>query len=434
MRKNRVAVALTITSVGTLLVAGVYAWLHHPWLFSTHYDLRVATAPLGEAGQKLAGVFSRDVTSAYRFIRIVPVQMADINQSATALLDGKVQLAVVRSDSDAAIQGRTIFILRKIALGILVPPKSSIEKVQDLRGKRIGLLSQTSMDDPFVTRFSEYYGIQRSDFVTVTMQDIGNSLKQGKIAVAVVLGAPIGGGPIADVFSTIRKTYKAAPTFIEIGESEAISTHFPAYEAMEIPQGILGSTPSEPPEAVNTIGFSIRLASRASLPDRFAGEITRLLVQAKRELISSVPAIAQMEAPDVDKGAVLPVHPGSQAYLNGEQVSLLDETLNLYWYTGMAIAVTAPLLGWILATVGRRRDKELRARLLRTLELARIAKTQDHEHAVRTDAELQDLLEWFFHLMVTGRLERDQFQCIERMISQVRATIDRKVHVASFKA
>ena len=60
------------------------------------------------------------------------------------------------------------------------------------------------------------------------------------------------------------------------------------------------------------------------------------------------------------------------------------------------------------------------------LELFRVARSGTPEELDRTDKELEDLLEWFFHLMVKGDLERDQFQCIERMISQMRTTIERR--------
>ena len=49
-----------------------------------------------------------------------------------------------------------------------------------------------------------------------------------------------------------------------------------------------------------------------------------------------------MEAPDTEMSNLLPVHPGTVAYLDGEQGSLLDETLNYYWLGAMVFAVLAP--------------------------------------------------------------------------------------------
>jgi uncharacterized protein len=72
----------------------------------------------------------------------------------------------------------------------------------------------------------------------------------------------------------------------------------------------------------------MRLVARASLPDRVAGEITRVMLSTKAKLASTLPVVGEMEAPATEKTSVLPAHPGTLAYLNGEQVALLDETLN----------------------------------------------------------------------------------------------------------
>jgi TRAP-type uncharacterized transport system substrate-binding protein len=259
---------------------------------------------------------------------MVPLQTADLSESAKALMDGRADLAVVRSDNDAAVQGRTIFILRKTAIAILLPPKSAIENAQALVGKRIGIVEPAHPDDPLIKKLSDFYGMRRADFVPIAMKDAGPALQQHRIAAALVLG-PVGPGPIADTFSSVRRSFKAAPTFLDIGETEAIVAQSQAYEALEIPQGSFGGTPPEPAQAINTIALSVRLVSRASLPDRFAGETTRLLLATKQKLFATVPAVAQMEAPEADKTAALPIHPGTLAFLNGQQVSLLDETLNL---------------------------------------------------------------------------------------------------------
>jgi TRAP-type uncharacterized transport system substrate-binding protein len=411
--------------VGLIIIGGFYAWAHHPWLLSAHYNLKLATGPMGNDGQKLMSAFLRELGATYRLIRMVPLETADLSESAKALMDGRADLAVVRSDNDAAVQGRTIFILRKTAIAILLPPKSTIENAQALVGKRIGIVEPAHPDDPLIKKLSDFYGMKRADFVPIAMKDAGPALQQHRIAAALVLG-PVGPGPIADTFSSVRRSFKAAPTFLDIGETEAIVAQSQAYEALEIPQGSFGGTPPEPAQAINTIALSVRLVSRASLPDRFAGETTRLLLATRQKLFATVPAVAQMEAPEADKTAALPIHPGTLAFLNGEQVSLLDETLNLYWYAGMAAAVLGPAAGWAIAVVRRRRGDEVREKLLRMLELFRVARSGTPEELDRTDKELEDLLEWFFHLMVKGDLERDQFQCIERMISQMRTTIERR--------
>ena len=37
------------------------------------------------------------------------------------------------------------------------------------------------------------------------------------------------------------------------------------------------------------------------------------------------------------------------------------------------------------------------------------------------------MMEWLFELLVSGQIERDHFQCIERMLSQLRAAIEKRL-------
>src|SRR5262249_59373452 len=63
---------------------------------------------------------------------------------------------------------------------------------------------------------------------------------------------------------------------------------------------------------------------RSSLSNYAAGEVARLLFTTKAKLVSTMPQVGSVEAPDTDKGAALPVHPGAAAYFDGEQTSLLE--------------------------------------------------------------------------------------------------------------
>jgi hypothetical protein len=133
-----------------------------------------------------------------------------------------------------------------------------------------------------------------------------------------------------------------------------------------------------------------------------------------------------MQAPDTDKTVALPVHPGTLAFLNGEQQSLLDETLQYYWYAGMVLAVLAPIAGWIASNIRMRRRDEAREKLFRLVELVRLAKIGSAQELATADEELHGMMEWLFARLAAGLIERDHFQCIERMISQLRAAIEKR--------
>lgn len=411
--------------VGLLCLAFLYAWTRYPSLFTFRYELRLAAGPIGSDGQKLLAAFMRDLAAERPLIRLVPVPTDSLAASGKALTDGQVDLAVVRSDDEAAAQGRTVFMLRRVGIAVILPPGSEIESVGELAGKKLALAAPPQVDRGLLKAFTEFYGLRETDLVETAPAQLGPAMKAKRVVAAVVFG-PTGPGPIADAFSAVRKSFKEKPSFLDIAEAEAIAARWPAYEAVEIKQGTFGGSPPEPEEDINTFAVSVRLVARSSLPDRVAGELTRLLLSTKAKLAVTIPAVSQTGAPETEKTSLLPVHPGTLAYLNGEQVSLLDETLNYYWLAGMIFAVLIPVGGWIASKSGLRRRDEGRVHLLRLIELVRLAKIGSPSELAGADDELEEMLQWLLAQLAAGEIELGQFQCIEPIITQLRAAIEKR--------
>ncbi|MEE7448747.1 hypothetical protein MRF4_13550 [Methylobacterium radiotolerans] len=413
-------------AVGVVLgvaAAGAYVLTAHPSLIGVRYKLTLATGPVGSEGQKVLAAFIRDLATEHPLVRLVPVPKDDLSGSAKALMSGEVDLAIVRSDDEAAAHGRTLFVLRQIGVAVLLPPEAKIEKVSELAGKKIVVAN--GFDPDLLKAFTEFYGLRKADFIEMPLTKFGSAMKSGSVVAAIVAG-PLGPGPIPDAYAAIRKRFRADPSYLDIAEADAIVARWPSYESVEIKKGTFGGTPAEPAETINTFAVRILLVSRASLPDRVAGEITRMLLSTKAKLVTSLPAAAQMEAPDTEMSNLLPVHPGTVAYLDGEQESLLDQTLNFYWLGAMVFAVLAPLAGLIASRKRRLRSDGDRAELRQVVELLKLVRAGPAARSQVADAELESLREGFLDRMAAGEMEPERFQLIEGIIAQSRLADDRR--------
>lgn len=404
--------------------AGAYTLTRYPSLNLARYTLRLATGPVGSDGQKLLAALIRDLSAEHPLVRLVPVATDSLSESGKALSEGRVDLAVVRSDDAAAAEGRTIFVLRQDGLAVLLPPASKIENVSELSARKLAVAKD--VDPGLLKAFTVFYGLRAVDLVEMPPAEFGPALKAGRVAAAIAFG-PLGPGPITDAFAGIRKSFKAKPTYLDLAEADVIAARRPSYRSVEIKQGTYGGTPTEPNEAIHTVAVRTLLVSRPSLPDRVAGELTRLLLTTKAKLVATVPAASQMEAPETERSSLLPVHPGTLAYLNGEQESLLDQAVNYYWLGLMVFAILAPVTGWLASRKRLRRSDEARTKLLRVVELVRLAKVGSADQLATADEELEGMMEWLFDRLAAGDIDRDHFQFIERMISQLRATIERRL-------
>ncbi|MGW9820211.1 TRAP transporter TAXI family solute receptor [Methylorubrum extorquens] len=417
-------VVATLGLLGAVAVAGAYTLTRYPSLISARYTLTLATGPIGSDGQKVLAAFIRDLSAEHPLVRLVPVPTESLAQSAKSLIDGRVDLAVVRSDDEAAAHGRTIFVLRQDGVAVLLPPEAKIENVSELVGKKLAVAK--GFDPGLLKALTAFYGLREADLIEMPSAEFGSALKARRVAAALVTG-PLGPGPIPDAFAGIRKSFKAKPSYLDIAEADAIAARWPSYQSVQIKQGTFGGTPTEPAETINTFAVRILLVSRASLPDRVAGELTRLLMTTKAKLVTVLPAASQMEPPDTERSSLLPVHPGTLAYLNGEQESLLDQTVNYYWLAVMVFAVLAPVVGWVASRNTLRRSNEARAKLRRVVELMHLAKAGSADQLATADAELERMTEWLFERLAAGDIERDHFQLIEPIISQLRVTIEKRL-------
>src|SRR4029450_5828156 len=98
----------------------------------------------------------------------------------------------------------------------------------------------------------------------------------------------------------------------------------PPCEPPAFPAGAFGGSPAKPEDEVKTIGFSHHIVARKGLSESTIAAFTRQLFAIRQQLMSEFPLAAKIETPDTDKDAVIPVHPGAAAFVDGEEKTFTD--------------------------------------------------------------------------------------------------------------
>src|SRR5262249_9665243 len=292
-RRRRLLIIACLCACIGLVAAGV------GFFFFVHLTLRVATGPVGSDGQKAIAAVGRSAADAHPRVRLQIVPLADREASAKALTAGTVDLAVVRSDDLTSTTGQTIAILRRDVVGLVIPSHAAIEKVGDLAGKTIGLLQGSASNERILDQILEYYQVptQKVRRVVLAPGEIGPAISQKRVAAIFAVG-PAGPGVLADVVTAVAKASKGVPDILEIEAAETIAKRFPGLEEAEIPPGAFRTTPLRPEESITTVGVTLRLMARPSMPNYVAGEVARLLFATKAKLVSTLPQVSHIEAPD----------------------------------------------------------------------------------------------------------------------------------------
>jgi TRAP-type uncharacterized transport system substrate-binding protein len=388
---------------------------------------RVAVGPEGSEGQRLFAAFNPVFNAESTFIRLIAVPTGDAQATADALAAGNVDLAIIRPDLAVPANGRTIVILRREPVLLIVPAGGKIEKVADLNGKAIGIIKGAAPNGAILDKILNYYevpeqGVQR---VELAANAVAAAVRQKRVAAFFVVG-PLGPGLVADVVAAITKAGNDAPEFLAVAEAEAIARRTPTLEKLEIARGALQGNPAVPDESITTVAVSHRLIARSSMFDWPAGEIARLLLTNKARIGAELPFAHQIEAPDTDKDVVLPVHSGAAAYVNGEQKSMFDTFESLFWMAWMLCT----LLGVAYAAMRSRLNRlkqdattEATDRVVRMLSEARGAAPKRLEEL---EEEADRILEWSLKRRAEDMIDEERFRLLSIALGHVRDAIDRQ--------
>jgi TRAP-type uncharacterized transport system substrate-binding protein len=340
------AIVLGLAIAGGALVLVVAH--QYPWIFSRSYTIRVATGPISDQGAKFIAALKRQMALEHPRVQIVTVETANLQASGEAFKDGKVDAAMVRSDDPIAADGRTIAILRKLAVALMVPAHSSVTDIAGLSGEKIGVISAGAEIDPIATRVLDFLGISASHIVRLGQNQVAPSIKNRHVGVLLAVG-PVGPGGIADAVQIIRTVTKKVPSFLDLDDADAITNRYPFYETAEIPEGTFVGRPAVPSDSVSTIAATVRLIASPSMSNYTAGELTRLVLETKAK-VATVPGASQIDAPDTDLSAFLPVHPGTVAYLNGNAPNLWDQIPNYAYLITLVLGAVGSLGAWIVVS------------------------------------------------------------------------------------
>jgi TRAP-type uncharacterized transport system substrate-binding protein len=409
---------LLLTIAICLLVAGLVGAAFYA--ATRPATLKFAVGPANGEDAKLVQAVHRHFSSDRANIQLRLVNTAGAAESAKAIDDKKADLAVVRQDIAMPKSGLAVAILRKnvvvllvpapgsAALGAVKPPEAKpakgakgvkpkktakpkgIEKVEDIKGRRVGVIGRTSANVDVLNAILKQYEVL-PDHITIVALDPDNvaaSLRDNPVD--VIFGAgPVTARYFADAIAA-SSADKESPTFLKLGAAQAIENRLPVYEATEIKAGVFGGHKPLPEEDVETIGFSHYIMARRDLSEAEVADFTKLLFGVRQALGTEFPGAAKIEKPDTDRDATVAAHPGAAAYLDNDQKTFFDRYSDLLYWGLMVSSFLGSGIAWL--TSYTKADERLRHthvldQLIELMTAARKAETIEELDKLRADVD-----------------------------------------------
>src|SRR6266550_3757245 len=330
---------LLVGVVGVVSGAGLLAYRY----WTRPVPLSVAVGSIdGEAAKAMSAIASR-LASNNASVRLNVVDSGTALGAAKAFADGKVDLAVVRGDVGDLSKAQAVVVMSHVVALVIAPPGSSIDSMDKLKGRRVGVLGGDA-NTKIVDVLSKEYGLDREKvFRDIALPDARRAI-QSKEMSALLVVIPMAGKYLSMVRDIFQQGPKALPTLIEIESAGAIAEAERAYESFDVPKGTLRGAPPVPDDDLTTLRTSLYLVAKKKLGSDLVTSLTQTIMNVRRDLMVEQPIFAQITAPSTDADAYLAVHPGAAAFYNGTQQSFMDEYGNWIYLTPMILGGLATIL------------------------------------------------------------------------------------------
>ena len=403
--------------------------------------LRIAVGPSGSDDQNLVQALAQNFTHEGNSIRLVLVPTAGPVDSIAALRAHEADLAVARGDEEMPDGTESVAILRKNVVVLWAPPhkgakkeaKSKIKGIDDLAGRRIGVVGRTQVNATLLRVILKESGVDpdKVAIVQFNVDQIAAMLKDTTIDAFMTVG-PIGSKITSDAIATTAHT-RGEPTFLPIDVSEAIASRHPLYESEEIPGSAFSSSPARPDDKIETVGVNHLIVAPRSLSENTVGTFTRQLFAAKPALAREVPAASKIEKPDTDKDAALPAHPGAAAYIDGNERTFMDNYSDYIWAAVLLVSVLGSGVAGLRHYVKRderRMNIQHREKLLAAISLVRRIDSIEELDAMQREADefLRETLECYDD----GAIEQADLAAYSLVLNQFHnAVVDRRAVIGT---
>ena len=385
--------------------------------------LTIAVGPIGGSDLRVTVAFLQALQRERASLRLKLVPTEGTAASAKAFEAKKVDLAVVRTDVAMPQQAATVAIFRRDSVYFITKPGSKIEKISDLRGKVVGSIAPRPANDVVLERIFSHYGVAASevDVIRGSLPEIVQGVHEGKLD-AVFIIAPTSDRMARVAFQGFPKVPDKEPGILAVTEAEALVEQYPVFDTVEIVRGAFGGDPPRPDDEITTLGVVHRLVARRNLDESTVSELTRLLFSLRLGIAAEAPAANDLELPSTeDRGAKVPTHPGTIAYVEGETKTFFERYGDWFYLGVMGFSLLGSVIAafWSRMSNGGRPpidvDGELRD-LVGLIEATRRASSLHEFEGVCREADLvhSDLVQ----AMVTNPPDADRIATIRFLLDE----------------
>jgi TRAP-type uncharacterized transport system substrate-binding protein len=198
-------------------------------------------------------------------LRLDIVNTAGIHESNVLLGKREVDLAVLRLDEPLPEDAGLVSLLRMNMAVIVAPGRKKIEKFPQLKGKRLGLVVRTSLDEASTAKLLDVFGMTPADvkLTVVKPEDVASWTKSGRLDAVMVFGTPVE-PEVSSVVYAVDSRANSPPSIVPVDIGDFLNQNSAGVVDATIPKNAF-SRRNIPDDDVDTVGVPTALAANKAV-------------------------------------------------------------------------------------------------------------------------------------------------------------------------
>ncbi|MCF6346015.1 MAG: TAXI family TRAP transporter solute-binding subunit [Thiomicrorhabdus sp.] len=242
------------------------------------------------------------------------------SQNMQLLESQEVQFATIQADTQILPAARLVAQLYPDVFQLVVRDESGIQNISDLRGKKIAIASKGSGQYNSFWVLANHYGLYKEDLDAISMST--SAANKAFISNTVDAVFRVRGAGNASILELIKKV---PSRIIKTDQALAIKLKAPTLDMGIIPKGSYQGHPPLPEIDLETVAVQRLLVVNKNVSNTVVHQITEVLFEQRKELLTSAPLAGFIRPPDRSQGTFMPIHEGAQNYYDRDEPSFLQE-------------------------------------------------------------------------------------------------------------
>jgi TRAP transporter TAXI family solute receptor len=196
------------------------------------------------------------------------------------------------------------------SLNVVVPRDSSIHRIEQVKGMRVGIVPAGSAGELFTRIVLEAHGLTYSSIqpTSIDNDEMLPHMLRGELDAVIMVGTPL-----SDRFSPpAGSQLRQVPLRREI--INQIRSRYPFVKLVDEPRGEGSES-----DHSDTVGVDSVLVCRKDLSEDIVYQLTREFLSLLSTLSKSAPQVAGID-PDKASATPIPLHPGAARYYREQQM------------------------------------------------------------------------------------------------------------------